>query len=240
MMRVACRATSAGDAARVRAGGDQRRRPARAAAVHDERIAGLEKIVGHGLAHEAETDEANRWRHLGKYSEASRGRGHQASGAFSESARSSDPCPESRGLRPEAFEAAILHNARESLDAGPGLLRFDVSQQLDDPRRWVLHEVYTSADAHAAHRRSPHFLAYNAVAERAVLEKTVVTVYRQAPLSRYVSEPLGSEARRRTGERLRQACAPTRARNPNQTCDLGGRGRIVSPELCLIMATRGL
>jgi quinol monooxygenase YgiN len=34
--------------------------------------------------------------------------------------------------------------------------------------------VYTNPEAHAAHRQSPHFLAYNAVAERAVLEKAVV------------------------------------------------------------------
>ena len=79
-------------------------------------------------------------------------------------------------VRPELlaeFETAILHNARESIAHDEGCLRFDVSQQIDDPSRWVLHEVYTSADAHAAHRRSPHFLAYNALAERAVVEKTV-------------------------------------------------------------------
>jgi len=34
--------------------------------------------------------------------------------------------------------------------------------------------VYTNPEAHAAHRQSPLFLACDAVAERAVLEKTVV------------------------------------------------------------------
>ena len=80
-------------------------------------------------------------------------------------------------VRPELlkeFEAALLHNARESLAHDEGCLRFDVSQSLDDPSRWVLHEVYTNADAHTAHRQSPHFLAYNEVAERAVSEKTVM------------------------------------------------------------------
>lgn len=79
-------------------------------------------------------------------------------------------------VRPELldeFEAAILHNARESIAHDPGCLRFDVSQELDDPRRWILHEVYTDAEAHAAHRRSRHFLAYNEVAERAVVDKSV-------------------------------------------------------------------
>jgi quinol monooxygenase YgiN len=74
----------------------------------------------------------------------------------------------------EEFEQSLLHNARESVQHDPGCLRFDVSQQLDDPARWVLYEVYDSPDAHAAHRRSPHFLAYDAVAARAVVDKTVI------------------------------------------------------------------
>ena len=80
-------------------------------------------------------------------------------------------------VRPELldeFQAALLHNARQSLAHDEGCLRFDVSQHADDPQRWILHEVYTDPEAHAAHRLSPHFLAYNAVAERAVLEKSVV------------------------------------------------------------------
>jgi autoinducer 2-degrading protein len=79
-------------------------------------------------------------------------------------------------IRPEMrteFEQALLHNARESVVSDPGCRRFDVSQHADDPNRWVLHEVYDDLAAHAAHRLSPHFLAYDAVAERAVVEKTV-------------------------------------------------------------------
>lgn len=72
------------------------------------------------------------------------------------------------------FEQALLHNARESVASDPGCLRFDVSQALDDPARWILYEVYDSPDAHASHRRSPHFLAYDAVASRAVVDKTVI------------------------------------------------------------------
>jgi quinol monooxygenase YgiN len=73
----------------------------------------------------------------------------------------------------EEFEAALLHNARESVRHDPGCLRFDVSQDKEHPTRWVLYEVYENPEAHAAHRLSPHFLAYDAVAARAVLEKTV-------------------------------------------------------------------
>jgi quinol monooxygenase YgiN len=72
------------------------------------------------------------------------------------------------------FEAALLHNARESVQKDPGCMRFDVSQQQDDPTKWVLYEVYDAPDAHARHRQSPHFLAYDAVAARAVREKVVI------------------------------------------------------------------
>ena len=80
-------------------------------------------------------------------------------------------------VRPESvpeFESALLHNARESVAKDPGCLRFDVSQHADDPHKWVLHEVYTEPAAHAAHRQSAHFLAYDAVAARAVVEKVVI------------------------------------------------------------------
>ena len=72
------------------------------------------------------------------------------------------------------FERALLHNARESVARDPGCLRFDVSQEVDDPARWVLHEVYDAPAAHAAHRQSPHFLAYDAIATQAVIDKVVI------------------------------------------------------------------
>jgi ATP-dependent Clp protease ATP-binding subunit ClpC len=79
-------------------------------------------------------------------------------------------------IRPEMlaeFESALLHNARESVLRDPGCLRFDVAQDKEHPEKWVLYEVYDSPDAHATHRQSPHFLAYDAVAARAVVEKVV-------------------------------------------------------------------
>jgi quinol monooxygenase YgiN len=79
-------------------------------------------------------------------------------------------------IRPELqeeFEAALLHNARESVRRDHGCLRFDVSRDKDQPTRWVLYEVYDSPEAHATHRQSAHFLAYDAVAARAVVDKTV-------------------------------------------------------------------
>jgi autoinducer 2-degrading protein len=73
----------------------------------------------------------------------------------------------------DEFERALLHNARESVAHDAGCLRFDVSQQVDDPCRWVLHEVYTDAAAHARHRTSPHFVAFNEVVARAAVDRVV-------------------------------------------------------------------
>jgi autoinducer 2-degrading protein len=72
------------------------------------------------------------------------------------------------------FERVLLHNARESVAKDPGCLRFDVSQDVDDPTRWMLQEVYDRPEAHAVHRQSPHFLAFQAVADLAVVEKAVL------------------------------------------------------------------
>jgi (4S)-4-hydroxy-5-phosphonooxypentane-2,3-dione isomerase len=80
-------------------------------------------------------------------------------------------------VRPEMldeFERALLHNARESVAHDPGCRRFDVSQQVDDPTRWLLYEVYDAPESHAIHRQSPHFLAYDAVATRALTDKVVI------------------------------------------------------------------
>ena len=56
----------------------------------------------------------------------------------------------------EPFKAATIRNASLSL-LEPGVLRFDVVQQQDDPTRFVLVEVYQDADAAAAHKESAHY-----------------------------------------------------------------------------------
>jgi autoinducer 2-degrading protein len=56
----------------------------------------------------------------------------------------------------EAFKAATIENARNSVQE-PGIARFDFAQQNDDPTRFVLVEVYRSADAQAAHRETRHY-----------------------------------------------------------------------------------
>jgi len=56
----------------------------------------------------------------------------------------------------DAFKAATLENARQSIRE-PGIARFDVVQQADDPTRFVLVEVYRTSDAPAAHKETKHY-----------------------------------------------------------------------------------
>lgn len=56
----------------------------------------------------------------------------------------------------EAFKTATLENARHSLQE-PGIARFDVLQQSDDPTRFVLLEAYRTPDAPAAHKATAHY-----------------------------------------------------------------------------------
>ncbi len=56
----------------------------------------------------------------------------------------------------EDFRAATLENARASAQE-PGIARFDLLQQQDDPTRFVLYEAYRTADAPAAHKATAHY-----------------------------------------------------------------------------------
>ena len=59
----------------------------------------------------------------------------------------------------EAFKAATVENARHSLQE-PGIARFDVAQQSDDPTRFVLVEAYRTPDAPAAHKETKHYATW--------------------------------------------------------------------------------
>lgn len=59
----------------------------------------------------------------------------------------------------EAFKAATVDNARHSVKE-PGIPRFDVAQQQDDPTRFVLVEVYRSADAPTQHKETTHYVKW--------------------------------------------------------------------------------
>jgi autoinducer 2-degrading protein len=80
--------------------------------------------------------------------------------------------------RIEEFIDAIGENSRASLRDEPGCLRFDVHRRLDDPHRFVLHEVYTDEEAfRVAHREAPHYAAWREVAARCVVEDGHVNTF---------------------------------------------------------------
>ena len=80
-------------------------------------------------------------------------------------------------VKPEsvaAFKAATLENARNSVQE-PGIARFDVIQQADDPTRFVLVEVYRTADDPARHKETAHYAAWrDAVADMMATPRTSV------------------------------------------------------------------
>ena len=59
----------------------------------------------------------------------------------------------------EAFRQATVENASNSVQE-PGIARFDVIQQLDDPTRFVLVEVYRDDQAPARHKETAHYAAW--------------------------------------------------------------------------------
>jgi autoinducer 2-degrading protein len=59
----------------------------------------------------------------------------------------------------EAFRAATIENGRNSIKE-PGIARFDVLQQADDPARFLLIEIYRSADAPVRHRETAHYAVW--------------------------------------------------------------------------------
>jgi autoinducer 2-degrading protein len=59
----------------------------------------------------------------------------------------------------EDFIAAARANHHGSVRE-PGNLRFDVLQSPEDPTRFVFYEAYATAAAAAAHKATPHYLAW--------------------------------------------------------------------------------
>ena len=69
----------------------------------------------------------------------------------------------------EEFKSASMENARNSLKE-PGIARFDVIQQQDDPSRFVLVEVYRTADDPARHKETQHYQKWRDTVEDMMAE----------------------------------------------------------------------
>lgn len=76
----------------------------------------------------------------------------------------------------EAFTVATIENAQHSLKE-PGIARFDVIQQADDPTRFVLIEVYRTPDDPAKHKETAHYQRWREMAEPLLVEPRTRVVY---------------------------------------------------------------
>jgi (4S)-4-hydroxy-5-phosphonooxypentane-2,3-dione isomerase len=56
----------------------------------------------------------------------------------------------------EAFKQISIENASNSVKE-VGIARFEVIQQTDDPTKFILVEIYKTADAPGAHKETAHY-----------------------------------------------------------------------------------
>jgi (4S)-4-hydroxy-5-phosphonooxypentane-2,3-dione isomerase len=83
-------------------------------------------------------------------------------------------------VRPEhidAFIAASRENARNSVQE-PGVVRFDLIQQEDDPARFVLVEIYRTTDDPARHKATAHYAAWRDAVDAMMAEPRRSVKYR--------------------------------------------------------------
>lgn len=74
----------------------------------------------------------------------------------------------------EAFRTAALENAINSIQE-PGIARFDVIQQQDEPTRFVLVEVYRTSEDPGRHKETSHYQKWrDTVAEMMAEPRTSV------------------------------------------------------------------
>lgn len=71
--------------------------------------------------------------------------------------------------RVEDFIKATLNNARNSIQE-PGIARFDVIQNQDDPTHFILVEVYRSPEDAAKHKDTPHYRIWRDTVEAMMAE----------------------------------------------------------------------
>ena len=76
----------------------------------------------------------------------------------------------------EAFKRATRANARESIKE-PGIARFDVVQQQDDPTRFVLVEAYKTSEDPARHKETVHYATWRDTVAEMMAEPRQSTKY---------------------------------------------------------------
>lgn len=70
----------------------------------------------------------------------------------------------------ENYKAATLENVRQSV-LEPGILRFEMLQDKEDPTHFSLFEIYRDLEARQSHLETAHFKAWREVALQAFARK---------------------------------------------------------------------
>jgi len=78
----------------------------------------------------------------------------------------------------DAFRAATIENARNSVQE-PGIVRFDVIQQDDDPTQFVLVEIYRTDDDPARHKETAHYAVWRDTVASMMAEPRRSVKYRE-------------------------------------------------------------
>lgn len=76
----------------------------------------------------------------------------------------------------DAFREASVENARRSV-LEPGIARFDVIQQQDDPARFVLVEVYQTPEDVVRHKETAHYATWRDTVAEMMAEPRQATRY---------------------------------------------------------------
>jgi quinol monooxygenase YgiN len=77
--------------------------------------------------------------------------------------------------RVEAFRAAVLGQAAQSLANETGCLRFDVSTDPEDETRFLLYEIYTDEAAVTAHRETGYYADFRGTVDPWTKKREVAT-----------------------------------------------------------------
>lgn len=72
-----------------------------------------------------------------------------------------------------SFTKLIRANAKASVEREPGCRRFDVLLGPDDPRRFVLYEIYDDDAAFEQHRQTRHFKVFTKASEGQIEQRLV-------------------------------------------------------------------
>lgn len=79
--------------------------------------------------------------------------------------------------RIEDFIVSTKENAKKSL-LEPGIMRFDIIQQLDDPTEFILYESYRTDQDPAKHKDTEHYRIWRGKAESMMVQPRQSVKYR--------------------------------------------------------------